>query len=190
MLWIHFLVNAPFGIALGFDKETPGLMSLRPRPRGQSVLTRGVFITCGLVGLFMAVANLAIIEIGEHAYDSVAIGQSIGLVAFALMLVAAAYECRSETETVFRMETFNSAKLNWVALAEVVGAFLLTQSDFLRGLLGTTQLNAEQWGLALFAAVALVLTWELGKWIARRAGSGRRGHGAPMAPAAWVASGE
>ena len=190
VLWIHFLVNAPFGIALGFDKETPGLMSLRPRPRGQSVLTRGVFITCGLVGLFMAVANLAIIEIGEHAYDSVAIGQSIGLVAFALMLVAAAYECRSETETVFRMETFNSAKLNWVALAEVVGAFLLTQSDFLRGLLGTTQLNAEQWGLALFAAVALVLTWELGKWIARRAGSGRRGHGAPMAPAAWVASGE
>jgi acetolactate synthase-1/2/3 large subunit len=38
-------------------------------------------------------------EIGEHAYDSAAIGQSIGLVAFALMLVAAAYECRSETES-------------------------------------------------------------------------------------------
>ena len=40
VLWIHFFVNAPFGFALGFDRETPGLMSLRPRPRGESVLTR------------------------------------------------------------------------------------------------------------------------------------------------------
>ena len=40
ILWINFLVNAPFGVALGFDKETPGLMSRRPRPRGESILTR------------------------------------------------------------------------------------------------------------------------------------------------------
>ena len=27
VLWIHFIVNAPFGFALGFDKESPGLMA-------------------------------------------------------------------------------------------------------------------------------------------------------------------
>ena len=40
VLWIHFFVNAAFGFALGFDRESPGLMRLRPRPRGESVLTR------------------------------------------------------------------------------------------------------------------------------------------------------
>ena len=30
ILWINFLVNAPFGVALGFDKQTPGLMSRQP----------------------------------------------------------------------------------------------------------------------------------------------------------------
>jgi magnesium-transporting ATPase (P-type) len=30
VLWIHFVVNAPFGFALGFDQETPGLMARRP----------------------------------------------------------------------------------------------------------------------------------------------------------------
>src|SRR5206468_3684296 len=39
VLWIHFVVNAPFGFALGFDRETPGLMTLHPRRRGASVLT-------------------------------------------------------------------------------------------------------------------------------------------------------
>jgi magnesium-transporting ATPase (P-type) len=35
VLWIHFFVNAPFGFALGFDRESPGLMARIPRPRGR-----------------------------------------------------------------------------------------------------------------------------------------------------------
>ena len=54
ILWINFLVNAPFGIALGFDQETPGLMRRHPRPRGESILTTGVKLTCGLGGAFVA----------------------------------------------------------------------------------------------------------------------------------------
>jgi len=166
-LWIHFLVNAPFGIALGFDRETPGLMALSPRPRGQSIMTPGLLTIAGLVGLFMAIWNLGLIQIGTHHYDSTAIGSSIALTAFVLMLVAAAYECRSETGSIFTSSTFDSARLNWIALAEVAGAILLTQWDFLRRLLGTTELDAQQWGLALAAAVSLVLVWELGKWLVR-----------------------
>ena len=52
VLWIHFFVNAAFGLALGFDRETPGLMQTRPRPRGQSLLTPRVTVTVGLTGLF------------------------------------------------------------------------------------------------------------------------------------------
>ena len=168
ILWINFLVNAPFGVALGFDQETPGLMSRRPRPRGDSILTKGVLITCGLVGLFMAVANLALIATGKNHYGSIKIGQSMGLVAFCLMLVVAAFEARSETETAFSTDTFNSSRMNVIALAEVAGAFLITQADFMQRLLGTAQLTARQWGLALLAAVVLLLGWEAGKWIARR----------------------
>ena len=58
-------------------------------------------ITCGLVGLYIAVANLALIAVGNNHYGSLATGRSIGLVAFSLMLVVAAFEARSETETVF-----------------------------------------------------------------------------------------
>jgi Ca2+-transporting ATPase len=168
VLWIHFLVNAPFGMALGFDKETPNLMREKPRPRNESVLSRGMLSTAILVGLFMAIANLLVIEIGKHAYDSVAIGQSIGLAAFVLMLVVAGYHSRSETATVFTLDTFDSRKLNLVAAVEVLGAILITQWEFLRRLLGTTELDAQQWGLALAAALLLLLTWELAKWIVRR----------------------
>jgi Ca2+-transporting ATPase len=168
ILWINFLVNAPFGVALGFDKQTPGLMSRHPRPRGESILTRGVMITCGLVGLFIAVVNLALIATGKNHYGSVKIGQSMGLVAFTLMLVVAAFEARSETGTAFDADIFNSSRMNLIAVAEVAGAFLITQANFMNHLLGTVQLTAAQWGFALLAAGVLLLGWEGGKWIARR----------------------
>jgi len=177
ILWINFLVNAPFGVALGFDEETPGLMSRRPRPRGESILTKPMMITCGLGGLYVAVANLLLIVIGKNYYGSIQIGQSIGLVAFSLMLVVAAFESRRERGSAFSTETFNSPRMNKTALVEIALAYLITQADFLNKLLGTVSLTFAQWAMALLAAVVLLLLWELGKLIARRSA-------APMGAAA------
>ena len=174
ILWINFLVNAPFGVALGFDEETPGLMSRRPRPRGESILTKPMMITCGLGGLYVAVANILLILLGKNYYGSVEVGQSIGLVAFSLMLVVAAFESRRERATVFSVETFNSPRMNKTAVVEIALAYLITQADFLNKLLGTKELTFAQWGLGLLAAVGLLLLWELGKLIARRSGTAAR----------------
>ncbi|HEY1739495.1 MAG TPA: HAD-IC family P-type ATPase, partial [Acidimicrobiia bacterium] len=106
VLWVHFIVNAPFGFALGFDRETPGLMAQRPKPRGQSVLTPSLVTSVGLVGLVMTIALLSLIQLGKSHFDSLELGQSIAFVSFALMLVIAAFECRSETESVFTTATF------------------------------------------------------------------------------------
>jgi Ca2+-transporting ATPase len=50
---------------------------------------------------------------------------------------------------------------------------LVTQMDVFHRLLGTTDINLRQFGWALVPAVALLLLWELGKLIARRAAAGR-----------------
>jgi len=168
VLWIHFVVNAPFGFALGFDKESPGLMARRPRPRGESVLTTGVIVTVGLAGLAITIGLLSMIEVGQHLFGSVPVGQSIAFTAFALCLIVAAVECRSETDTVLTTATFDSKQMNWAMLGEFVLAVLVTQMDVFNRLLGTTQLNLREFGWALIPPIALLLLWELGKYVARR----------------------
>ncbi|QUC59296.1 HAD-IC family P-type ATPase [Streptomyces sp. A2-16] len=168
VLWIHFAVNASFGFALGFDQESPGLMSRRPRPRGESVLTRPVLVTVGLAGLAITLALLGLIKLGQARYDSLAAGQSIAFTAFSLCLIVAAFECRSETESVLTTSTFDSKQMNWVALTQLVLSVLVTQMDGFRRLLGTTEIDARQFGWALLAALALLFVWELGKMLARR----------------------
>jgi Ca2+-transporting ATPase len=168
VLWIHFVVNAPFGFALGFDKESPGLMARRPRPRGESVLTTGVMLTVGLAGLAITIGLLSMIEVGQQLFGSDHLGQSIAFTAFALCLIVAAVECRSETGTVLTTATFDSKQMNWAMLGEFVLAVLVTQMDVFNRLLGTTQLNLREFGWALVPALALLLLWELGKYVARR----------------------
>ncbi|MFD8733814.1 cation-translocating P-type ATPase [Streptomyces sp. NPDC059618] len=169
VLWIHFVVNASFGFALGFDQESPGLMRRRPRPRGESVLTRPVMVTVGLSGLAITLILLGLIKLGESRYDSVHIGSSIAFTAFALCLIVAAFECRSETESVLTASTFDSKQMNWTALAQFVLAVAVTQLDGFRRILGTTEIDARQFGWALLSAVAFLVVWEVGKLLARRA---------------------
>ncbi|GHE25598.1 ATPase [Kitasatospora indigofera] len=168
VLWIHFVVNAPFGFALGFDQESPGLMRRTPRPRGESVLTRPLLITVGLAGLALTVLLLALIKLGENHFGSVHIGSSMAFTAFALCLIVAAFECRSETESALRTTTFDSKQMNLAALSEFLLAVLVTQLDGFRRILGTAEINLRQFGWALLSAVVFLALWELGKALARR----------------------
>ncbi|HYB25151.1 MAG TPA: cation-transporting P-type ATPase [Solirubrobacteraceae bacterium] len=168
VLYIHFFVSAPFGVALGLDQATPGLMSLRPRPSTESIMTGGVKLTSGLVGLYMAICLDALIYFGKEHYHSATVGSSIGLSAFALMLVVAAFESRGATRSLLTGDTFDNPKMNWTAVAELALAVMVTQMDLFNRLLDTTPLKAPQLGLAVASGVLLLLLWETGKLVARR----------------------
>jgi Ca2+-transporting ATPase len=168
VLWIHFFISAPFGIALGLDQETPGLMRRRPRRSTESIMTRGVTLTSVLVGLYMAIVLDVLIYYGTKHFETAATASSVGLTAFGLMLVVAAYESRSLTGSALTSEAFDNARLNWTAAVEIALAVAITQMDLFNRLLDTTPLTAGQFGLAVAAAVLLLALWELAKLIARR----------------------
>ena len=132
VLWIHFVVNAPFGFAPRLRQGKPGAHGAHPRPRGESVLTTGVMITVGLSGLAITIGLLSLIALGQHHFGSVQIGQSIAFTSFALCLIVAALECRSETATVLTTDSFDSKQMNWAMLGEFVLAVFVTQTERLQ----------------------------------------------------------
>ena len=131
-------------------------------------MSRPVIVTVGLSGLFMSVAINLLILLGKHEYSSVAIGSTMGLVAFSLMLVVAAFECRDQTGTILRMETLDNNIVNVTILVELALALLIARGGVLTSLLDTQQLTGRQWLLGALPAVVLAALWELGKLAARR----------------------
>jgi Ca2+-transporting ATPase len=168
ILWINFLIDTPLGIALGFDAESPGIMSRFPRPKAQSILTRGLVVTAALVGLFMAAWLISLIWLGIDRYGGLVAGSAMALTAFAWFRIVCVFECRSERSTALSLEALDNAQLNGVVILQVVLAFLVTEWDVLNKLLGTEPLGVEQWALTLVAGLSLFVAWEIGKLIARR----------------------
>ncbi len=152
----------------GLDQATPGLMRLRPRPSAESIMTGGVKLTSGLVGLYMAIVMDLLIWFGIKHWHSVAAGSSIGLTAFSMMLIVAAFESRSISLSIFVHDTFDNPRMNRFALIEAALAIMITQMDLFNRLLGTVPLRHGQTLLALAAAGLLLILWELAKLIARR----------------------
>ena len=168
ILWINFVITAPIGIALGLDKETPGLMKRKPRPRAASIMSAAVIITVGLVGLFMSVAIDVLIVAGKHQYDKAEIASTMGLVAFSLMLVVAAFESRDEKASILSVETFDNRTLNITAVVEIALAIMIARGAALTSLLGAAALTSTQWMFGALPALVLLILWELGKALARR----------------------
>ena len=76
----------------------------------------------------MAVCTLVLISYGTTHFGSLGIGSSMGVTAFSLLIVAAAFQARSVTATALTVDTFDNRNLNWTALAELVLAVLITQT--------------------------------------------------------------
>ena len=143
-------------------------MQLRPRPRGQSVLTTDLMITVALTGLYISACLLGLIVLGSAYFGDLEVGRSIAFTSFALCLIVAALECRSATATVLTTDTFDSKQMNWAVFGEFVLAVLVTQMDAFQRLLGTVEISAAQFLWATVPAIGLLIVWELGKLVARR----------------------
>ena len=142
-------------------------------------MSPAVILTVGLAGVFMSIAINALIVFGENQYEPKGIASTMGLVAFALMLVIAAFECRDEKASILNTETFDNRTLNITAAIEVGLAILIAEGALLPSLLGTVPLTGGQWLIGAAPAVVLFIAWELGKLIARRRSAGHLSDGLP-----------
>ena len=127
-----------------------------------------MILTVGLAGLFMSVAIDLVIVFGKDQYDNVAIGSTMGLVAFSLMLVVAAFECRDQTGSILHTETFDNTTVNITALVEIALALMIARGGALTSLLNTQTSPAGNGSSAPFPRWCCSILWELGKLIARR----------------------
>lgn len=156
ILWINFLVDAPPSIALGRDKDTPGLMGRKPRPANQNIINRPLAVWLGLGGLSMAIATLGMMGYMEGSGLPVEVVRTLGFVTFSLSHIFAALSYRHPDHSFFSRETFDNRYLNLALLISLLAIYLPTVLDFLSRALGMNELTFEGWLCSLLSA-SLVL---------------------------------
>jgi Ca2+-transporting ATPase len=160
LLWINLVTDGLPALALGVDPGSPRVMDRPPRGADESILTprrrfetvmQGALITLGALAMYLAV------EYGWVAVDNARHAQTMLFTTIVLSQLLHAFNFRSETRSVFRLETLRNRWLVAAFAGSVALHSLVIYAPPLQGLFKTQPLGLRDWIAVLLAAALPML---------------------------------
>ncbi|WP_272496051.1 cation-translocating P-type ATPase [Arthrobacter antioxidans] len=171
ILWVNIIMDGPPALALGVDPAEPDIMKQKPRPADEPLLTRDRLLRILGLGLVMAAGTISVLILAPTLFPETAadplLATTLAYTTFVFFQVFNLLNVRSESGSVFSLQTFTNRSI-WVALlAVVVLQILVVNLDILQRFFDTTELSSTQWGLAVLIASSVLWVEEIRKAIVR-----------------------
>jgi Ca2+-transporting ATPase len=177
VLWINLVTDGAPALALGVDPPEPDLMSRRPRPRNEGVITRAMWSETLLCGAVIAAGTLFVLDVSLPGgfiggAGTIAHARTMAFNTLALFSIFMVFNARSAERSAFAGLFSNRWLWGAVVLALLLQAAVI-YVPLLQHAFSTTPLSAADW--LLCAAVGSSVLWlrELTKLIGRRTGPKR-----------------
>ena len=174
ILWINLLTDTAPALAMGLDPPPDDVMVHPPRGLTDRVIDTGMQVGIGFVGLVMAVATLAALDL---RLPGGLIGDSGGIVeartmAFTTLVLAQLFNCfnaRSDQTSAFHALFTNP--LLWAAIGlSLAFQVAVVHLPFLNDAFDTTPLSARDWMICTGLASTVLWADELRKLVKRLSG--------------------
>ena len=171
ILWINLVTDGAPALALGVDPADEGIMKEPPRPRGEGVITGGMWAGIVFVGIVMAAGTLFVLEASLpggliEGSGSLSYAQTMAFTTLTLFQLFNVLNARSDERSAFNGLFQN----HWLWAA--IGLSLLLQGaviylPFLQQAFSTVSLSASDWLRCLTVASSVLWLRELGKLATR-----------------------
>lgn len=166
LLWINLVTDGLPALALGVDPGSPRVMERSPRSSGESILTprrrvqivvQGLLITLGALSMYLAVKfNLVTVDGAAHA-------PTMLFTTIVLSQLLHAFNFRSETRTVFRLETLRNRWLVAAFFGSMTLQMLVIYTPALQTVFQTQALGVHDWIAVLIASSLPLIAIDLVK---------------------------
>ena len=121
LLFINLLTDSLPAIALGLEPHTDEVMSEKPRPRNEGILTKPFLFSVGIAGLVIAAAAVTAFYLGLNAGGAAA-GQTMAFSTLCLSRLFHGFSCKSQHPVLLTRHFWNNRALLG---AFAIGALLL-----------------------------------------------------------------
>lgn len=172
ILWINLLTDAAPAMALGVDPPPDEVMSVPPRRLDERVVDRGMQLDVVFIGLVMAIASLAALDLGLGGGMLGGEGDiaSARTMAFTTLVLAQLFNCfnaRSHRASAFH-RLFTNRYL-WLAVAVSVALQVaVVHLPPLRDPFSTAPLSLPEWAVCIGLASTVLWAEEMRKLVQRR----------------------
>ncbi len=168
ILWVNIIMDGPPALALGVDSTDPRVMRSPPRRRGEPLLTGRRLVALCVSGVVMAAGTCWVLLSAPSLFPEAAAASgnfatTMAFTTFVFYQVFNLLNVRSETSSVFSLQTFTNRAI-WFSLGAVVLLqVLVVQLGFFEDLFDTVPLNSDQWMLCIAVAASIIAVSELSK---------------------------
>lgn len=158
LLFINLLTDSLPAIGLGLEPHQDDVMQRKPRPAGESILTRSFLGKVGYSGLLIGMATVAAYLIGYYNSSAEA-GMTMAFATLCMSRLLHGFSCKADHPVLFTSEFFNN---KFGLLAFAAGMVLINLVLWVPGLHGLFQiadlsgaLIAAMYGLSLASMLAV-----------------------------------
>ncbi|MGI5237743.1 cation-translocating P-type ATPase [Dactylosporangium sp. CA-139066] len=161
-LWVNFTTQVFQAIGLGYGRPEPDLMDRPPRRGDEALLPGRTLGWLAVVGVVLGATTLAVIAAADAAYG-IAVARTMGLTTFSLLNLFLALTVRSETRSVFSLDTFEDHRFLLTSGLSLLAIVLATELGLFQRLLHTVGLSLGQWLVCLVASLSVIVLTEARK---------------------------
>ena len=166
LLFINLLTDSMPAIALGIEPHTDEVMSEKPRPRNEGILTRPFLLSVGIDGLVIAAATIAAFYLGLSC-GGAAVGQTMAFSTLCLSRLFHGFSCKSPHPVLLNRKFWNNRALLGAFAIGVLFLGLVLLVPALEPLFAVTSLPAGMIGAVVGLAFSSMLIIQLLKLIRR-----------------------
>lgn len=171
ILWINLLTDSAPALAMGFEPAPSDVMRRPPRRASDRVIDRGMWVDVSFIGLVMALATLAALDLGLPGgllpgSGTLSEARTMAFTVLVLAQVFNAFGARSDRDSAFVGVAANPRLL--VAAGMSIGLQLLVvHVGFLNLAFGTTPMSLAGWVTCTLLASTVLWASELRKLVVR-----------------------
>ena len=160
ILWVNLVTDGLPALALGVDTVAPNIMKRPPRPSGQSVVTRQMALLMLAQGGFIALCSLAAFAFVLFVEDeSLSRARTAAFVVLACSQLFHSLNCRSQTESLFKIGILTNKKLLLAAAVSFLLQMMIVYAPFCQTVFKTESLYFVDW--VMVVALSSLPLWAM-----------------------------
>jgi len=168
ILWVNMTTAIALGLTLAFEPTEDTVMDQPPRPPGQAIITKSLILRMLLVGLLMLAGAYFMFESALADGSSLEVARTAAVNAVIAIQIGYLFNCRSLTNSVFRIGFFSNPSLLWGIGIMIALTLAFTYIPIMQTIFQSAALNLQQWGTIALMALAVSLIIGLEKAITNR----------------------
>ncbi|MDA3788193.1 MAG: HAD-IC family P-type ATPase [Desulfobacula sp.] len=168
ILWLNLVTNGFQDIALVFEPAEKGIMKRKPRNPKESIMSPLLIQRSLLMGIVMALGTLFVFITRLEAGVSLENARTAALTTMVFFQFYQALNCRSETESIFKMSLVNNPFLLVSLCAAFFAQLAVIYVPALQWIFRTEAISFMGWVEILSVTITIVIAVEADKWIRQK----------------------